>query len=169
MGVISLFRQSLNKVSGDQVSLDPRPIRLQLNARSPIVILDYNWWGWTFPKLCIACATERLENHSKGELNIHIKNILGEFQALLSSTAHVCNSSEQSVLSTDRFKSSAASMWTAIWWETISALYSVVCMVRNYESTYMHVPAIVLRYIILAALQIVLQLGIVIKICIDWT
>ncbi len=40
-------------------------------------------------------------------------------------------------------------------------------MVRNYESTYMHVPAIVLRYIILAALQIVLQLGIVIKICID--
>ncbi|XP_064406867.1 meiosis inhibitor protein 1-like [Halichondria panicea] len=60
--------------------------------------------GYSFPKLCIACATERLENHSKGELNIHIKKILGEFQALLSSTAHACNSSEQSffsVLSTD--------------------------------------------------------------------
>ena len=60
--------------------------------------------GYSFPKLCIACATERLENHSKGELSIHIKKILGEFQALLSSAAHACNSSEQSffsVLSTD--------------------------------------------------------------------
>ncbi len=57
--------------------------------------------GYSFPKLCIACAIERLENHSKGELSIHIKKILGEFHALLSSSAHACSPSFFSVLSTD--------------------------------------------------------------------
>ena len=38
--------------------------------------------GFTLPTLCIACAIERLEN--KAELNLHIKKILTELQALLS-------------------------------------------------------------------------------------
>ena len=38
--------------------------------------------GFSLPKLCVACATERLEG--KGELSVHIKKVLSEFQALLS-------------------------------------------------------------------------------------
>ena len=55
--------------------------------------------GYSIPKLCIACATERLENYSKGELNIHIKKILGEFQALLDSCTHARNPTEPTLLS----------------------------------------------------------------------
>ena len=38
--------------------------------------------GFSLPKLCVACATERLED--KGELGVHLRKILSEFQALLS-------------------------------------------------------------------------------------
>ena len=38
--------------------------------------------GFSLPKLCIACATERLED--KRELGVHLRKILSEFQALLS-------------------------------------------------------------------------------------
>lgn len=41
--------------------------------------------GFSLPKLCVACATERLEN--KGELTVHVKKILSEFQALLSAAS----------------------------------------------------------------------------------
>lgn len=41
--------------------------------------------GVSLPTLCIACATERLEN--KGELGIHVKKVLGELQALLDSSS----------------------------------------------------------------------------------
>lgn len=46
--------------------------------------------AWTVPGfsmqwLCIACATERLENSE--ELTVHVKKVLQEFQALLSSGA----------------------------------------------------------------------------------
>ena len=60
--------------------------------------------GYSFPKLCIACATERLENISKGELSVHIKKILGEFQALLGANAHAYNGDAGllTVLSSDK-------------------------------------------------------------------
>lgn len=38
--------------------------------------------GFSLPKLCVACATERLE--AKDELQVHVKKVLSEFQALLS-------------------------------------------------------------------------------------
>ena len=41
--------------------------------------------GFSLPKLCVACATERLE--AKDELQIHDKKVLSEFQALLSVTS----------------------------------------------------------------------------------
>ena len=37
--------------------------------------------GFSLPKLCVACATERLE--ARDELLVHVKKILTEFQALL--------------------------------------------------------------------------------------
>ena len=39
--------------------------------------------GFSIPRLCIACATERLE--TKGELTVHVKKVLNEFRALLGS------------------------------------------------------------------------------------
>ena len=41
--------------------------------------------GFSLPKLCVACATERLE--AKDELQIHVKKVLSEFQALLSASS----------------------------------------------------------------------------------
>lgn len=38
--------------------------------------------GFSLPIFCVACATERLEG--KGELSVHVKKVLSEFQALLS-------------------------------------------------------------------------------------
>ena len=38
--------------------------------------------GFSLPKLCVACAIERLE--TKDELQVHVKKVLSEFQALLS-------------------------------------------------------------------------------------
>ena len=37
--------------------------------------------GFSLPKLCVACAIERLE--TKDELQVHVKKVLSEFQALL--------------------------------------------------------------------------------------
>ena len=38
--------------------------------------------GFSLPKFCVACATERLEG--KEELGVHVKKVLSEFRALLS-------------------------------------------------------------------------------------
>ena len=57
--------------------------------------------GVSVPRLCIACATERLEN--KSELSVHIKKVLGEFRALLGSgTDNNSRSSFLQTLSSDK-------------------------------------------------------------------
>ena len=40
--------------------------------------------GFSLPLFCVACATERLEG--KGELSVHVRKVLSEFQALLNTS-----------------------------------------------------------------------------------
>ena len=54
--------------------------------------------GFSVPKLCIACATERLED--KGELSVHLKKVLGELRALLGASGST--SSLLNTLSSDK-------------------------------------------------------------------
>ena len=52
--------------------------------------------GFSIPKLCLACATERLED--KGQLSLHHKTVLGELLAL----AGASNSALLKVLTSDK-------------------------------------------------------------------
>ena len=67
--------------------------------------------GFSLPKLCVACATERLE--TKDELQIHVKKVLSEFQALLSA------SSEGDRSGCRLCGVSGAPMWTPLWYVLI--------------------------------------------------
>ena len=56
--------------------------------------------GFSLPKLCVACATERLE--AKDELQVHVKKVLSEFQALLSVSSNSGGCRLSTVLSRER-------------------------------------------------------------------
>lgn len=52
--------------------------------------------GFSIPRFCLACATERLED--KGQISLHHKRVLGELQALLAAG----NSTFLQALSSDK-------------------------------------------------------------------